>query len=272
MLRDFLKKIDTPADLDRYSKPILSHTLQEDRKLLSELSDPRKNANYFSDQFGPEKDAYEIPESLMTDVIALRKILKFRYIDQKGQESRRTVELKEIQFYGSEGQFLYGECRMRREGRTFKTSRMWDIIDVETGEVIEDVSTFLVSAYKESVVGRLSVWFQEYERIGKAWLYLLKANKTPTKKEYDVLKNAFSEILNGAVVTTKDIQDVFEDATITTPIGFQRLVSGIKNHHASEAQRFVYVCKSIVEARSNPNFADEAALKYVLQKIPVSND
>lgn len=141
LLCDFLKQIDKPEDFEAIATPLISEN-ERDRKLftLSERSDPRKNPNKAASQYGPEQDAYEIPDSLLTNAIPLRISLTFRYMDKKQQESRRTVNLKEIQFYGRECEYIYGECLMRHAGRTFKTSRMWDVTNTTTGEAIENVT------------------------------------------------------------------------------------------------------------------------------------
>lgn len=244
-------------------------SVQDEKKKLSELSDPRQQQNEDAEQFGPENDAWEIPNSLQTETIPLSISLNFRYIDSKNQKSRRTVDLKEIQFYGGEGEFIYGECRMRRAGRTFKVSRMWDVVDISTGEIITDVTQYLKSAYDESSIGRLKAWMEIYERVGRAWLYLLKGNKRPSGLEYDVLKEAFSRILGGQRIDTKDIQNLFEPLDPTTAVGFQRLVSGIKKHHPEMAVMFVKTCEKLVLSRKSPNFADQAALDFVKEKFNV---
>ena len=245
--------------------------VHDERKKLSELSDPRQQQNEDAEQFGPESDAWEIPNSLQTETIPLSISLNFRYIDHKNQKSRRTLDLKEIQFYGSEGEFIYGECRMRRAGRTFKVSRMWDVVDIGTGEIIKDVTYYLKSAYDESSIGRLKAWMEIYERVGRAWLYLLKGNKRPSVLEYDVLKEAFSSILHGQRVDTKDIQNLFEPLDPTTAVGFQRLVSGIKKHHPEMSLIFVETCEKMVLSRKSPNFADQAALNFVKEKFNIDH-
>lgn len=245
--------------------------IPDERKKLSELSDPRQQQNEDAEQFGPESDAWEIPSSLRTETIPLSISLNFRYIDSKNNKSRRTLDLKEMQFYGSEGEFIYGDCRMRRAGRTFKVSRMWDVVDISTGEIIADVTQYLKSTYDESSIGRLKAWMKVYERVGRAWLYLLKGNKRPSGLEYDVLKGAFSRLLDGQRVDTKDIQDLFEPLDPTTAVGFQRLVSGIRKHHPEMSLTFVETCEKLVFARKSPNFADQAALNFVKEKFNIDH-
>ncbi len=270
ILRDFLKHINSTADLDRIASQIpMSPEPEAVTRKLSERSDPRKNPNAFDEQFGPDGDAWEIPNSFPTDAIHLKIALKFRYVDHRGQESRRTVDLKEIQFYGNEGEFIYGDCRMRHAGRTFKTSRMWDVTDADTGEIIEDVSKYLKTAYEESALGLLREWFAEFGEIGKAWYFLLKANKKPGRGEYVVMREAFSHILGGISVTTKDIQELYDDTNVITPAGFQKMVGAIASLDTEQAVMFAGVCRKLVKVKANPNFADEAALNYVLKKIPL---
>jgi hypothetical protein len=43
----------------------------------------------------------------------------------------------------------------------------------------------------------------------------------------------------------------------------------VKKHHPDQAQTFAKVCHALVTCRKNPNFADEAALKFVVEKIPL---
>ena len=266
LITPFLEKLHSANDLALIARPFESETFEEYRSpKLTELADPRAQPN--PKYFGPETDAWEIPNSLQTDGISLEITLEFSYIDKKNQRSRRKVDIKEIQFYGTEGEYIYGQCRLRHEGRTFKTSEMYDIIDGNTGEVINDITEYLKRSYSESSLGRLREWMVNNERIARAWLYLMQANKKPTRAEYDVLKTHFSTMLGGQSVTTKDIRKLFEDKKVTTPVGFQRLVSGIKKHHPEHIDTFVSVSERLVSCRKTKNFADEAALKLVFERL-----
>lgn len=271
LLREFFMSLTSVDDVSLHASQLdLARDTPNEEKPLSERSDPRENRDENADQFGPDRDAFDIPNGLKTSSTPLNVRINFRYKDSQNQKSRRTVEVKEIQYYGSEGEYIYGECLMRREGRTFKTARMWDVWDVDTGEIIEDVTAYLQRSYDESALGRLNVWMKGNERIARGWLYLLKANKSPSRTEYDILKHTFSGVLGGQVVTTDDVRNLFENVKVTTPNGFQTLVSGIKKHHPEEAQKFAEICRSLVCCRKNPNFADEAALKFVIEKIPLN--
>ena len=264
VLKPFLRSLNDLEDLN-----VALHKISNRPKhsTLSEQTDPRLNPDRNSDQFGPENDHYEIPESSLRSEHPCECSLLFSYIDGKDGKSRRTVDFKKLQFYGSEGSFLYGECRMRRAGRTFNTKKMTDVIDVTTGEIIEDVRSYAETTWQASSKARLEKWATENERIAKAFLFLLKGNKRPTKSDYQSLCSVFSEMLDGAIITTSDIKYLYFDSDPTTAIGFQRLVGGIVKHHPAQISWFKESAIKIANARAKPNFADQAAIDYLNKRI-----
>ena len=265
ILKRFFKSIKALEDIDQAENELAN---RPKKPTLSQQSDPRLNPDHTSDQYGPEHDHYEIPESTLRSEYPCECSLLFSYIDGRGQESRRTVDFKKLQLYGSEGSFLYGECRMRKAGRTFDTKKMTEVIDVATGEIVEQIAKFAERIWLESTKAKLVEWANNNERVAKAFLFLLKGNKRPSKSDYLALSSVFSEILDGARVNTSDIQYLYHDQDPTTAVGFQRLVGGIIKHHPEQMEWFKVNSTRLTNARSKPNFADQAAIDYVNQRIP----
>lgn len=265
ILRPFFKSITALEHIDATVDQV---SRRPQPMTLSQKSDPRLAADNKSDQFGPKIDHYEIPESSLKSEYPCECSLLFSYFDGKGYKSRRTVDFKKLQFYGSEGYFLYGECRMRKAGRTFNTKKMTNVIDVQTGEVITNVSEFTKALWAGSAKAQLQEWAQKNERIAKAFLFLLKGNKRATKSDYQALSTTFSELLGGVTVNTSDIQFLYDGQYPTTAVGFQRLVGGIVKHHPEQAQWFKQNAVKLVNARAKPNFADHASIEYVTKRIP----
>lgn len=263
-LNPFLKSINKLEDIDGAVDEI---TKRPQKLALTEQADPRQNPNYASDQYGPVHDAYEIPESALRYEHPCECSLLFSYVDGRGGRSRRTVDFKKLQYFGSEGPYLYGECRMRKAGRTFDTHKMTAVIDVITGEVIENVREYAENYWHDSTKAKLLNWADNNDRFAKAFLFLLKGNKRATKADYVALSEIFSDLLDGAKVTTSDIQYLYSDLVPTTAVGFQRLVGGILKHHPDQVAWFKECAFRMVNARAKPNFADQAAIEYVNKRI-----
>lgn len=265
ILRPFFQSITT---LERLDAAVDQVSRRRQPKTLSQKIDPRLNIDKNSDQFGPKIDHYEIPESSLKSEYPCECSLLFSYSDGQHNNSRRTVDFKKLQFYGSEGYFLYGECRMRKAGRTFNTKKMTNVMDVNTGEIIDNVTEFAETLWAGSTKARLLEWSEKNERIAKAFLFLLKGNKRATRLDYQALSTAFSELLDGATVNTSDIQFLYEGQHPTTAVGFQRLVAGIIKHHPEQTKWFKRNAVKLGNARANPNFADQASIEYVTKRIP----
>lgn len=264
LLRAFFKSI---ASLDDIEYLVSAREKKPPVKTLSEKADPRLNPDPNSDQFGPETDAWEIPESNLVSENPCECSLIFSYIDGRGGRSRRTVDFKKHQFYGSEGSYLYGECRMRKAGRTFNTKKMTEVMDVDTGEIIENVREYAERFWDESTKAKLKNWSEKNERIAKAFLYLLRGSKRGGDADYQVLATIYSEMLDGAVVTRSDIQWLYQDQSPTTAVGFQRLVGGIVKNYPNQASWFKENAIKLASARARPNFSDKAAIDYLNQRI-----
>ena len=63
--------------------------------------------------------------------------LFIRYKDSNGVESERKITEVEVR-----EEYIVGVCQLRQENRTFKISRISSVIDLTTGEEIEDIYAF----------------------------------------------------------------------------------------------------------------------------------
>ena len=66
------------------------------------------------------------------------------YTNSKGEESRRVVDVKML-LVTEYGDMFYGYCHLTNENRKFRVDRAKDIFDIESGEVIDDLKTYLLS-------------------------------------------------------------------------------------------------------------------------------
>ena len=161
---------------------------------------------------------------------------------------------------------------MRKAGRTFNTKKMTEVMDVDTGEIIENVRDYAERFWDESTKAKLKNWSEKNERIAKAFLYLLRGSKRGGDADYQVLATIYSEMLDGALVTKSDIKWLYQDQFPTTAVGFQRLVGGIVKNYPNQAAWFKENAIKLASARARPNFSDKAAIDYLNQRISKTED
>jgi len=68
--------------------------------------------------------------------------LHLRYVDGAGQQTERTVDVRQFGAFGPSC-LLIGHCNLRNATRSFRTDRIQSCVDVETGEVVSDVRSYL---------------------------------------------------------------------------------------------------------------------------------
>jgi hypothetical protein len=74
--------------------------------------------------------------------------LKIRYRDSEGAETQRTIYA--ISYMDSSPGYIHARCELSRGNRTFRTDRIVEAVDLETGEVIKRIPTFMRSKYVEA--------------------------------------------------------------------------------------------------------------------------
>ena len=77
--------------------------------------------------------------------VKISKLLEFDYVDSSGNRSTRKVQVVQYEANGNSG-LIYGRCLTKKRNRSFRIDRMNNIIDHETGEVIQNIRKFLESA------------------------------------------------------------------------------------------------------------------------------
>lgn len=67
----------------------------------------------------------------------------FKYIDQAGEPSERSVYVESVELQGpGRARMITGQCRIAKARRSFLTARMRDAFDVKTGEIISNPSVW----------------------------------------------------------------------------------------------------------------------------------
>jgi uncharacterized membrane protein len=75
--------------------------------------------------------------------IPVQARLKIKYLDTQGIESQREIHAHG--YVDSSPGYIKARCLLRRDNRTFRTDRILEAVDMETGEVIKRIPTFMRS-------------------------------------------------------------------------------------------------------------------------------
>lgn len=74
------------------------------------------------------------------ETISIKVTIKIKYEDGGGVVTERVVDVKKYNHYQ---ECFWGFCHLRNENRTFRTDRVKEVVDVETGEIVSGLKRFL---------------------------------------------------------------------------------------------------------------------------------
>lgn len=188
---------------------------------LSEQADTAQETPIISDQdeFGfPAQDAWEGSvyelggRPLRCDVK-----LGFSYTDSNGALTNRQIRTKAFVPWLDNDHLVLGFCNYRKTNRSFVTSRMDDVFDLETGECIDDIDRYLTEIYEKSDYKKIDEFIDEHMSVVECLLYLAKLDGNLTTAQKSLIISYIAETSGVAMVTdlvaNKLIKDFAEDLT-----------------------------------------------------------
>lgn len=221
------------------------------------------------DEFGfPSQDAwegsvYELGERPFRCDVKLG----FRYTDSNGAVTNRQIRAKAFVPWLDNDYLVLGFCNYRKANRSFATSRMQDVVDLETGECIDEVDRYLTQIYENSDYKKIDKFINEHISVVACLLYLAKLDGNLTKTQKSLIISYIAETSGAAMVTdlvaNKLIKDFSEDLTSQE---FRKLLSQIRREQPDNLTKLRELGPKVVYARRSDAEIGRAAMDTIIDK------
>lgn len=218
------------------------------------------------DQFGfPEQDAWEGSVYELGGRPQRCDVkLGFRYTDSNGATTNRQIRTKAFIPWLDDVHLVLGFCNYRKANRSFLTSRMQDVVDLETGECLDNVDRFLIQTYEVSDYKKVDDFIDNRMNVVECLLYLARLDGNLTKSQkaiiYDYIKNASGASFVTDTVIRSLIKDFADDLS---PQKFRKLLTQM---HREYPENFAELCglgEKVVDARRGNTSGGKAALALI---------
>ncbi|HMI05383.1 MAG TPA: hypothetical protein VK541_23035 [Pedobacter sp.] len=167
------KTVSKPEEID------FSNFSKEDRPI------PNSNKLSITVQDHEIYEPISIPEDI--EGIPLNILVHINYVDASGLKSSRRItiyymynEYKDIS--------LHSFCHERREDRTFKLSRITQMTDIETGEIIKNYSGYFTDRFNDTPIGKLTRMFIQMKPEISILIFMARADGFLRKPERDIIR------------------------------------------------------------------------------------
>lgn len=162
---------------------------------------------------------------------------------------------------------VLGFCNLRRANRTFLTSRMEGVTDLDTGRYIYDVNQYLMEAYAASDYKKVDDFIDSRISVVECLLYLAKLDGNITKTQKSFIIRYISETCGVAMVTdlvaNKLIKEFAEDLT---PQNFRKLISQIQKEQPENLSIILQLAPVLVGLRRGSTAGGQAAIASILKE------
>lgn len=233
--------------------------------------DVKTNATFEpSDDLTPEEtwdgDAWEGGFWDASDPKRLRAYMEFEYRDGNNSVTKRSVRVREFDnnLYGG---ILMGHCEMRGATRTFRFDRIKQCVDLETGEVVEDVRAYLNALYADSPERSTEILAEDYIDVLKTIYFVAKADGQYRQNEKDVIVEYLRKLVRDERITSEMIDGVLVEIGVPSMHGFKIAFGNVLKSGQVDPQLLASCCNEIVETQTSVHSMEKEALEYIAKKI-----
>lgn len=143
------------------------------------------------DEDSEYNDNYWFPvESVQRHVSAH---LRLKYMNTSYETSEWDFDVSGF-FRGDKGYYINGYCHIKKRSIRLSSMGISDVIDLETGECITDINTYLEVIYKDSDGYLKDLLFDEYGWAVYVLVYMASSSGSLVKKEREVISQFIASL------------------------------------------------------------------------------
>ena len=221
------------------------------------------------DSFGfPERDAWEgSGYELGGHQFRCDVKLGFRYTDSNGAITNRQIHTKAFVQWNDDDHLVLGFCNYRKANRSFVTSRMEGVVDLETGECIDDIDHYLTETYAASDYKKVDEFINCHMSVVDCLLYLAKLDGSITPSQRSLVVGYIKEMCGVAMVTDLVAKKLIKDfADDLTPQKFRKLISQMRKEQPENIATLLQLGRDVVDLRRGSTAGGQAALASILNE------
>lgn len=213
-------------------------------------------------------DAFEGFFYDVADRRSTSRVVSFTYSDSAGRVTERVVELKAFESDNPSG-MVVGRCRLRNAMRTFRFDRMENVVDADTGEVIDDLRWELNQEWLASPAPVLDALYAEHRDLLRIMLYAAKADGSMRSAELAVIAIHCAELTGDSRITPAMVRELLLSVELPSISSFSRIYNKLRREQPELAERAARVCREIVGTQKVVHPAEQVLLDALDRPLPV---
>lgn len=195
--------------------------------------------------------------------------LHLNYQSGRGEQSARTVDVHSFGYYMD---YIYftGFCRKRQANRSFRTDRVLQCIDVQSGAAIDNIHSFLVEKYKSTPEYSIDILHDdEYDTL-RILLYIGKADGFLMKPEKAIIRNTCRMLVKDSRITDTMIDKMFKNLEVPTVQAFKLAVNRISKRDIETCTVILKAAQDMVATQKTVHPLEKDTLAFMERRLIVN--
>lgn len=213
-----------------------------------------------------DKDNWEGSFWEVQEPFPVKATLRIEYEDGAGKKTERVVDIHQ---FGADlsGGLLIGHCRMRNATRTFRFDRIKKCVDDETGEIVDDIYSYLRAKYESSPEHARDKFYEdEYDTL-RVLFYVGKADGQLRAAEKAIIRETCRALANDSRMTDEVIDDLFSSLDVPTIHAFKLAVGRLAKKAPEARAMLVKAAEDMIATQKTVHPSEKEALDYMYKKM-----
>ena len=192
--------------------------------------------------------------------------LRIEYTDGNGNTTNRSIRVR--QFGEREDHILIlAHCLLRDATRTFRTDRIRECIDEETGEVVGDVAAFLRHKYESSPDRAVDRLVDDEIDTLRVLLYVGKADGQLRAAEKAIIRETCVHLAGDTRLTDDSIDNIFKELRQPSIHAFKIAVGRVAKQGEHKSSILLNAAERMVATQKTIHAAETEALEYMRKRF-----
>lgn len=220
-----------------------------------------------SDDDPLDDEGWEVPEGdTAHNPRPIEATVRLSYRDFEGARTERLVDVRECDTAAPDG-LLIGFCHLRQAIRSFRLDRIHRAVDVETGEIIDDICAYAARKYAESPTASLDALFANTSDALRALFYIGKADGRFTAKEKQIFLRYCHAASGDDRITLQQIDNACRYLPIPSLPSFKLICGRLAKEGTDQRQALLDAAESMIGTEKTIDPQEAEAVAYLKKRF-----
>ncbi len=161
---------------------------------------------------------------------------------------------------------------MRDATRTFLTSRIRSCIDMETGEVIDDVYAYFKARYQASTQKSLDLLQDQHPDLLRCLFYVVKSDGQFRKNEKLVIAEYLQQLTGDTRMDLDSVEKTFQFMTVPSLQAFRLAAGRLSKQDETIKLSFIETLNQLYSLKKKINPGEQEAVDYLKKKLSAASN